>query len=963
MPIGTIMDSNILPSSQKHLHDHKCQTYDVYTSSKLCDYHSDPSDLVFDNCVTNATFDVKNNLVNVDVDTVFNSFHFSDFNASNHLQLEPDMLYANLIPNDSYFIYPLDYSISDSKQSAIVQSYVNVPCTNVSYQSKHHGNLPMLTKYNYVLPIIPFVNTNVNLSDFLTSVSNLEPEVNYVNSNVNLNNNLLTTVPNQGAVVNLSSLELTPAMHSLLAKGLNFCPTPGEPDRYELRKNLDSFHTSLRRKLFFDKRESSTTNLTLDTTSWLDTPLSQGDLPFDHSQFRNPSKWCPPGPPNLECMITINEIGLHKCKLIAPPHHNLSMDEKTAMAELRQNTDVVIKPADKGSAVVIQNRADYIAEGLRQLSNPNFYVETDTDLTLTHNDEIGTIVNQLFEDDEISEKCKNYLHFPKPRTSQLYLLPKIHKNTTPVPGRPIVSANNSPTERISQLADFFLQPLVQTTKSYVRDTTDFINKIEALPQLIGDTTLCTIDVTSLYTNIPNDEGIAACRAKLYSARANNSVPSNDNILMLLRQVLTKNNFDFNERHYLQVGGTAMGTKVAPSFANLFMAHFEDKWVYPYRPKPLVWLRYIDDIFIVWPHGEPSLQEFISHLNSCHHSIKFTADLSPTSINFLDTTVKIDTNGKLYTDLYCKPTDSHNYLLFDSAHPQHCKRSLPYSQLLRVRRICTYIDDFDKNSLILASHFKRRGYPNEIIEEALIKARRADRNLLLHPAPSDLDKKTDSLFLIDTYHPGGSPINDVVKENWPILGRNLSTSQLHSKNIIFGKRKNKTLRDNLVTARLPIPPKAQPKSITGTKVLPLKPCIAKSKCRYCPVLDHSGFIISNTSKRRYYSKKHTSCNSNNLIYCISCKTCHLQYVGQTKNTIKMRFSKHFGNITTPGTVDPIGRHFAASDHNQLRDIQIHILEFIQAPSRSAPAQKLRDELERKWIHRLMTTAPLGLNIME
>ena len=406
----------------------------------------------------------------------------------------------------------------------------------------------------------------------------------------------------------------------------------------------------------------------------------------------------------------------------------------------------------------------------------------------------------------------------------------------------------------------------------------------------------------------------------------------------------------------------MGTKVAPSFANIFMADFEDKWVYPYQPQPMIWLRYIDDIFIVWPHGSDSLDLFIKHLNTCHHSIKFTAEISQTSVNFLDTTVKIDAEGKLYTDLFCKPTDSHNYLLYDSAHPLHCKRSLPYSQFLRVRRICSHIEDYDTNSLLLASHFKRRGYPDDIIENAIIRARRLDRIQLLNPPVKESTDHTENLFLIDTYHPGGSPLKEILNDHWSILGRNQTTASLHSKNIIFGKRRNTNLRDLLVQARLPTPT-VNPKPLSGNVVKPMHLCIAKSNCRYCPVIDHSGVIFSHASGRRYYSKIHTSCNSNNLIYCISCKTCNLQYVGQTKNTIKQRFSKHFGNITTPATTDPIGRHFSAQDHRKLKDISIHILEFISAPSNSQSGQRLRDEHERKWIHRLMTTSPLGLNIMD
>ena len=127
----------------------------------------------------------------------------------------------------------------------------------------------------------------------------------------------------------------------------------------------------------------------------------------------------------------------------------------------------------------------------------------------------------------------------------------------------------------------------------------------------------------------------------------------------------------------------MGTKVAPSFAKLFMADFEQRWVYTYPVQPSMCLRYIDDIFIVWEEGENSLSDFITHLNSCHTTIKFTSEQSTSRVNCLDTTVHIDENRKLYTNLYSKPTDSHNYLLYDSAHPQHTKRSLPYSQFRRL----------------------------------------------------------------------------------------------------------------------------------------------------------------------------------------------------------------------------------------------------------------------------------------
>jgi hypothetical protein len=154
-------------------------------------------------------------------------------------------------------------------------------------------------------------------------------------------------------------------------------------------------------------------------------------------------------------MIAFNEHHLNEYNPRTPPGNNLTQPEREALTLLSKNTHIVIKPADKGSAVVIQNTTDYIKEGLRQLNDPNYYIEVQSDLTSQHNDEVGQLLSTMKDSGEISAKCYVYLYNQQPRTPQLYLLPKIHKNKTPVPGRPIVSANNSPTERISQFVDHF----------------------------------------------------------------------------------------------------------------------------------------------------------------------------------------------------------------------------------------------------------------------------------------------------------------------------------------------------------------------------------------------------------------------------------------------------------------------------------------------------------------------------
>ena len=125
--------------------------------------------------------------------------------------------------------------------------------------------------------------------------------------------------------------------------------------------------------------------------------------------------------------------------------------------------------------------------------------------------------------------------------------------------------------------------------------------------------LCTLDITSLYTNIPHNEGIQSTKEMLTIHKPPDSLSHNSYIIELLDLVLTNNHFEFNGKYYHQLSGTAMGTKLAPSYANLFTTKFEEKYVYTYPLQPKLWKKFKDDIFMIWLHGMDSLLEFIDHL--------------------------------------------------------------------------------------------------------------------------------------------------------------------------------------------------------------------------------------------------------------------------------------------------------------------------------------------------------------
>ena len=206
-------------------------------------------------------------------------------------------------------------------------------------------------------------------------------------------------------------------------------------------------------------------------------------------------------------------------------------------------------------------------------------------------------------DDETDEQAYSYLLPRRSRPARFYILPKIHKNKQNPPGRPIVSANSHTTEHISQFVDSHLNPVVPKLSSYVKDT----KKLDDLKELPPGSLLVTLDVSSLYTNVPHNEGIEVCRKALNSSgHLSRSHLKNESICDLMRMILTMNNFKFDNNYYIRLHGTAMGTRMAPAYASLFMGDLERKLLAQSPLKPFIWWRYIDNIFMVWTHGEEKL---------------------------------------------------------------------------------------------------------------------------------------------------------------------------------------------------------------------------------------------------------------------------------------------------------------------------------------------------------------------
>ena len=248
---------------------------------------------------------------------------------------------------------------------------------------------------------------------------------------------------------------------------------------------------------------------------------------------------------------------------------------------------------------------------------------------------------------EVSKKAHTFLSPTDFRTARFYLLLQVHKPCNP--GRPIISGNGSPTEHIS------LKLLVHQISSYIHDTPDFLRRTLGIRHQVASTAIIgTFDVSSLNTNIPHNEGIDACSKAL--AESGHTSPPITDIVTLMNHVLTKNNFTFLDKHYLQVHvhGTAMGTRMAPSMACLFMGKLEEHMLASAPCRTWIWWHYINVIFFIW---------FIDHMNSFHRTIKFTSETQQRPISLTSSFTRRE-NG-LTTDLFVKPTDEHQEHILES----------------------------------------------------------------------------------------------------------------------------------------------------------------------------------------------------------------------------------------------------------------------------------------------------------
>ena len=339
-------------------------------------------------------------------------------------------------------------------------------------------------------------------------------------------------------------------------------------------------------------------------------------------------------------------------------------------------------------------------------------------------------------------------------------------------------------------------------------------------------------------------------------------------------------------------------------------------------------------------SEADLSRFITFINAFNPAIRFTSHISTSCVNFLDITITISLST-ITTSVYYKPTDTHSFLLYTSSHPQACRDSLPFSQLLRLRRLCSEDDDFLDRAHEMLDFFRQRLYPENVLTSAmhrvqLIARQEALSHILRTP-------KSDSVKLILTFHPHSSLVKKVLFHHLPILQSDPETRSVFQHYPLVAYRRDRSLTDLLVHSRL----KPNIQSHFGTIQC------GRRRCNTCAYVIQTRTV--SFPKATYTIQDSFTCESRNIIYAITCKRCHKAYIGETGKRLSDRFAQHLRDIRQC-SVTPVATHFNDTGHSGVDDVQVTAIRSCSSDDRS------RFALENRFISFYGTLRPLGLNAL-
>ena len=549
-----------------------------------------------------------------------------------------------------------------------------------------------------------------------------------------------------------------------------------------------------------------------------------------------------------------------------------------AFRSLQGKKHLTVISADKGGAVGVLLTTRYHALGLDVLEDTTQFVRVQEgdkeghdvkEMQAAHNTRVNAIADKI-TDKDMKKAVQGLVSPTTPLMPAMTPYPKLHKD--PIVARPVISNINAPHSRSSKWASQVLAGCVGIISgAHISSTQDFHRKVK-MHQAKGR--LMSLDIKSLFTNIPVDECIEVIRDHSTGPSPAFNLPVDPNIFCELLSMCTSfNQFSFLDQHYRQVSGLPMGSSLSPVMANIYMEMFETYLMQDMIPdymKPSLWYRFVDDVFACF-EDMSLFATFLEHLNSIRPTIQFTFELSrrervieglpdlPTdiveSLPFLELEVMRKSNGKLVFRIYRKPCHAGNYLHAFSYQPLSQKTSVIRSLFLRAYRYCE--EQYLQEELqTVQQGFLQLGYTEEFIRKCNLSA-----------------------------HKGR--MNELKKENL------------------------QSLQELPFAENTTVP--AEKQEPLATITLPYHPCMLKLRPRLSEMGIRLTFSSNSAIGRQLRRKNTTRVQPRGSVYVVNCSGCDDVYVGQTGKPIEERMGEHSRDAVNDSQYSAVHKHNALPGH--------------------------------------------------
>ena len=388
---------------------------------------------------------------------------------------------------------------------------------------------------------------------------------------------------------------------------------------------------------------------------------------------------------------------------------NLTKDKLHALKRLKNDKDIVILSADKGRVTVVMDKKDYTDKMDSLVNDKQTYESLKRDPTPALQRRLNGKLLDLKKTETIDIQLYYWLRCRVPQSAKLYGLPKLNKPNIPM--RHIVSFCGSPTYLLSKHLTNILKPLTDESQHKLQSTDNFTDAIKTV-QIPDDHKLVSFDVKSLFTSIPLQLALDCTKTAINKSPYQPPLPTDD-LMDLLQFSLTSTYFQYNDKHYKQPHGTAMGSPVSVVVAEIVIQNIEEQALATYSETLPLWLRYVDDTMTAVHKNK--IDEFHEHLNKQNTSIQFTKEIKENGeIPFLNCLVTRENNTPR-TTIYRKPTYTDRLLDQTSYNPTSHKATTVRTLTRRAQIVCDSHYSLTDETKHLNTVFIKNNYSTDFIK--------------------------------------------------------------------------------------------------------------------------------------------------------------------------------------------------------------------------------------------------------